>query len=420
MVELVPGKPACSVTSRTGDFFGPRPRAFGPKRANPLRFVGENTRATGKTCQCPYWQVLTEKVGSNVTKRYVWSPVYVDAMVLRDRDTDANGTLDERLWVQQDANWNVTALVDGSGAVVERYVYDPYGVRAVYDISYNLQSGSGYGFTHGFQGMNYDSVVGLSHQRARWYSPTLGRWVTLDPIRYRAGDVNLYRALLNNPVLHTDPTGQIAPAIVVFGAVLFGGVFYVDGHDEGKVQQVVTVGAGAVYAPVITTGITMTATVPNHNMQHLAPHAAGAAIFLFGRWLICPPKTAPTTPAAPLLTIPSLQPGNIPTMMRQLRLIVQQHANQGYTQAQMQVLYARLTQQVRQFNPEFVATPEVLANGDVVFFGARLENAFLIKPDGQMYWSNPANPPVRIHQGVLTVDHTVMVQIKPPTGPQQP
>ena len=28
-----------------------------------------------------------------------------------------------RLWAQQDANWNVTALVDAAGDVVERYVY---------------------------------------------------------------------------------------------------------------------------------------------------------------------------------------------------------------------------------------------------------------------------------------------------------
>jgi len=45
--------------------------------------------------------------------------VYVDAMVLRDRDTDANGSLAERLWVQQDANFIVTPLVDNNGDVVE-------------------------------------------------------------------------------------------------------------------------------------------------------------------------------------------------------------------------------------------------------------------------------------------------------------
>jgi YD repeat-containing protein len=35
------------------------------------------------------WQVLEERVGSSAKVQYVWSPVYVDAMVLRDRD--ANG-----------------------------------------------------------------------------------------------------------------------------------------------------------------------------------------------------------------------------------------------------------------------------------------------------------------------------------------
>ena len=37
------------------------------------------------------------------------------------------GTLNQRLWVQQDANWDVTALVNGSGAVVERSCTPPMG-----------------------------------------------------------------------------------------------------------------------------------------------------------------------------------------------------------------------------------------------------------------------------------------------------
>jgi hypothetical protein len=48
--------------------------------------------------------------------QYVWSPVYVDAQVLRDYDTDGNGTLDQRLYAQQDANFNVMSITDDTGA----------------------------------------------------------------------------------------------------------------------------------------------------------------------------------------------------------------------------------------------------------------------------------------------------------------
>src|SRR5687767_2335204 len=132
-------------------------------------------------------------------------------MILRDRDTDANGSLDERLWVQQDANWNVTAILNGSGAVVERYVYDPYGARTVFDANYNLQSGgSQYAFQHGFQGLSFDVVAGLSEADERWYSPSLGRWMNVDPLRFDSGDVNLYRFVECNPGNRVDPDGRFS------------------------------------------------------------------------------------------------------------------------------------------------------------------------------------------------------------------
>ena len=60
-------------------------------------------------------QVLEEDVGGQVQAQNVWSPVYVNALVLRDQSSESNGVLDQRLYVVQDANWNVTALVDTSG-----------------------------------------------------------------------------------------------------------------------------------------------------------------------------------------------------------------------------------------------------------------------------------------------------------------
>jgi hypothetical protein len=42
---------------------------------------------------------------------------------------------------------------------------------------------------------------------ARDYDPETGRWTAKDPIRFRAGDTNLYRYGDGDPVNRTDPTG---------------------------------------------------------------------------------------------------------------------------------------------------------------------------------------------------------------------
>ena len=46
--------------------------------------------------------------------------------------------------------------------------------------------------------------------RARMYSPSLGRFFSMDPIGFDAGDYNLYRYVFNNPTNATDPTGEFA------------------------------------------------------------------------------------------------------------------------------------------------------------------------------------------------------------------
>jgi RHS repeat-associated protein len=154
------------------------------------------------------WQVLEERVGGNTTVQYVWSPVYVDALVLRDRDSDGDGTLDERLWVVQDANYNVTAIFDNSGNVVERYIYDPFGQATMLNAEWNVRSGgSAYDWLYLHQGGRFDATSGLYHFRHRDYSPTLGRWTSFDPLSYAAGDVNLYRTVGNNPLNSLDPSG---------------------------------------------------------------------------------------------------------------------------------------------------------------------------------------------------------------------
>jgi RHS repeat-associated protein len=150
------------------------------------------------------WQVLEEQVNGNGKYRYVWSPVYVDAMVLRDR-LDVT----ERLWVQQDANFNVTALVGGAG-VAERAMYFASGKFAIASATWSSKSGSSYNWIRYHQGVAFDGASSLYHHRNREYSPSIGFWQSLDPISFVAGDVNLFKFVSNSPVNATDPLGYEA------------------------------------------------------------------------------------------------------------------------------------------------------------------------------------------------------------------
>jgi RHS repeat-associated protein len=151
------------------------------------------------------WQVLEERVGGQATAHYVWGPLYTDQLVLRD--SGSGGTLSQRIWVQQDANWNVTALVNGSGSVVERYAYDPYGTVVVLSSAWGSLSGSSYAWIYGHQGGRLDTTTGLYGYRNRDLSPALGRWVEVDPSGFGGGDVDFYRALGDSPVSRLDPSG---------------------------------------------------------------------------------------------------------------------------------------------------------------------------------------------------------------------
>src|SRR5207248_515338 len=140
---------------------------------------------------------------------YVWSPVYVDALVERDRDADGNSGngLEERLYVQQDANWNVTAVLNTAGVVQERYVEDPYGQASTLAPDWSARGGSSFAWNYLHQGGRYDSTSGLYDFRSRAYSPALGRFVSQDPASFAGGDTNLYRAVGDSPAGYGDPSG---------------------------------------------------------------------------------------------------------------------------------------------------------------------------------------------------------------------
>jgi RHS repeat-associated protein len=162
------------------------------------------------------WQVLETRETATESDQpeslqpqyqYVWSPRYIDAVVLRDENTDADGLCDDqRLYYLNDANFNVTCLVDTGGDAIERYLYEPYGVLSVMDGSFGSRSASSYDNPYTFTGRRLDAETGLYYYRHRFLTAELGRFVGRDPIGYVDGG-NLYSLNSGRTTVSVDPSG---------------------------------------------------------------------------------------------------------------------------------------------------------------------------------------------------------------------
>jgi RHS repeat-associated protein len=165
------------------------------------------------------WQVLEERLDSGsgpvLNRQFVWGIRSIDDLILRDRDTTANGALNERFYALHDA-MSVTAVVNTSGTVQERYGYDGFGSVRYMTSAFGSRASSDYAWKTLFGAYRYDEESGLYQVRYRYLHPGLGRWVSRDPL-WEHGGTNLSSYVFNRPLSHLDRSGlymQIPPVLV--------------------------------------------------------------------------------------------------------------------------------------------------------------------------------------------------------------
>ena len=152
------------------------------------------------------WQEIeVRKNGASTAyTQNIWDKRYIDAPIVRFRDADGNGSLEETLYFAQDSKFNSTALITPAGTVVERYTYDPYGKVNIFDSSWTARAASNYDNQVLFTGRTLDPESGLYNFRCRYLDPSLGRFVNRDPLRY-IGGMNFYAGYFVSSMV--DPSG---------------------------------------------------------------------------------------------------------------------------------------------------------------------------------------------------------------------
>ncbi|EJQ78680.1 YD repeat (Two copies) [Bacillus toyonensis] len=158
-------------------------------------------------------------------------------------ETDANGTIlrqyvygvngvrvamksqGQTLYYHYNPHGDVIAMTDASGSVVAKYEYDAWG-NVLKSEATGIAAENPFGYT----GYMYDKEIGMYYLMARYYHPTQGVFLSVDPDPGDEDDPitqNGYTYGDNNPVMMVDPDGHVAWWVAGAG---IGAAFEVGGY----------------------------------------------------------------------------------------------------------------------------------------------------------------------------------------------
>jgi RHS repeat-associated protein len=138
--------------------------------------------------------------GNSVIARYVYGD---DTDELWARAIPSGQTNSGIAWYLTDQQGSVRDLMDNTGIVQDHLDYSGFGGVVT---ETNTSCGDRYKWT----GREFDYDTGLQYNRARYYDPSTGRWLSEDPHGFAGLDLNLFRYVGNNSTNQIDPLGLMS------------------------------------------------------------------------------------------------------------------------------------------------------------------------------------------------------------------
>ena len=111
---------------------------------------------------------------------------------------------------RKDAQANIVALLDNTGAVIVKYKYDAWGKCNTVVLDESATEIANFN-PFRYRSYYFDTETNLYFLKTRYYDPEVGRFTTIDDISYLNPDsingLNLYAYCLNNPLKYIDHFG---------------------------------------------------------------------------------------------------------------------------------------------------------------------------------------------------------------------
>jgi RHS repeat-associated protein len=144
-----------------------------------------------------------------ITANYIWGP---------DRALVKKEVGGGDYYYLYNGHGDVIQMVDRNGNVVNNYQYDEWGNI--------LTSNETISNPFKYAGEVYDDETGLYYLRARYYDPSMGRFINEDNVEGQVNNpltMNLYTYCYNNPLIFIDSTGN-SPSPLGVALGIIGGI----------------------------------------------------------------------------------------------------------------------------------------------------------------------------------------------------
>ena len=257
------------------------------------------------------WDGNQQVIADVIDNQFYEADCYIRGTNLVAKYNFWNGKKSAYTYYTQNAHGDVVNLTDKDGKVTKSYKYDAFGVEK------NIDKNDTNAFR--YCGEYYDTESGTIYLRARYYDPSIGRFISRDSYSGKNEDplsLNLYTYCENNPIFGIDPSGHFklpnwakvaigvvaigigvaatvatggaaAPALIgaakvaiastVTSAAVGGAIGYVNGGKEGLKQGLIDGAADGFMWGGITAGASGVGKAVNTLKNKPKTYANGAA-----------------------------------------------------------------------------------------------------------------------------------------------